>query len=227
MKNQRGFTLIELVVVIAILGVLAAVAVPMINNYLSGAKERAWNAEKERIQNAVDAFYGAPDNTRFIGKRQYPLIGRDQTDTSNTSTTTSSQSLVDDGSPFDGTDFWNPLGGTQGADLTYSTAWVDVNADGVRTTASTSADRWNSATSTRNAVNYQTDPRYYFIDFEVLVTKGLLGKVPESASSDNKPSGGTATYTGSYIWYVDDKGQVQSLYKEFPDTKGFVSGVFP
>lgn len=228
LKNQRGFTLIELVVVIAILGVLAAVAVPMISNYLSGAKQRAWNAEQEQIQNAVDAFYGAPDNTRFIGKRQYPVIGRGQTSQGSLTNATTTQTYTDDGSPFDGSPTWNPLGGTQGADLTYSTAWEDVNNDGVRSATSTSLDKWNSTTSTRNSVNYQTDPRYYFIDFEVLVTKGLLSKVPESASSDNKTSGtNTGDYTGSYIWYVNDKGQVKSLYKEFPDTAGFVSGVFP
>ena len=72
LKNQNGFTLIELIVVIAILGVLAAIAVPTVNNYLGSSKERSWNAEQGRIQTAVDAYMSNPANKRAQGKPQVP-----------------------------------------------------------------------------------------------------------------------------------------------------------
>ena len=57
MKKQNGFTLIELVIVIIVLGILAATAVPKFINLQDDAKESAMNGVEAAVHSAANIVY--------------------------------------------------------------------------------------------------------------------------------------------------------------------------
>ena len=56
-KNERGFTLVELMVVVTILAILASIAIPRFSDQKQKAEEMKTKADITILQNAVDMFY--------------------------------------------------------------------------------------------------------------------------------------------------------------------------
>lgn len=60
-KNQRGLTLIELLAVIVILGIIAAIAIPAVNAIMNKSKDEALVVEARSVLNAAK-MYTATEN---------------------------------------------------------------------------------------------------------------------------------------------------------------------
>ncbi len=70
-KDQRGFTLMELMIVIVIIGVLAAIGVPAYKNYVAEARESACKANIRTISTAFHMHYAE--------EGRYPVSAEQQT----------------------------------------------------------------------------------------------------------------------------------------------------
>src|SRR2546426_158004 len=57
-KSKRGFTLIELMIVVAIIGILAAIAIPQFANMVSKSQEGATKGNLGTVRSALSIYYG-------------------------------------------------------------------------------------------------------------------------------------------------------------------------
>lgn len=68
LNNRKGFTLIELIVVIVIIGILAAIVIPRLSSFQQSAKVKADVATAKSIQTAVAAL-NSDDPTPVTGTK--------------------------------------------------------------------------------------------------------------------------------------------------------------
>lgn len=69
LKPQRGFTIVELLIVIVVIGILAAITIVAYNGIQTRARDSARSNDIEQVKKAVELYY--------VDNGSYPSVGTD------------------------------------------------------------------------------------------------------------------------------------------------------
>jgi len=168
MRNQKGFTLIELIIVIVVLGILAVTAAPQFFNFSGDARTSTVKGLKGNIQGAYQTVYAKAAVDGKLGG------------------TTSSQTDV------------NGVSTVAGYPAAVNEAADDVAANGIIKAASLSDDDWDWGVSANSATDtIVIAPQGYSVDDTATTGDSINCYVTYQQTTDaNTPPTVTAVTTG-------------------------------
>ena len=182
-RDKKDITLVELLFALIIMGLLAAVIVPGVLGTFSNGANLDYDADKDRIQTAVESFF----------RKSYTLIGRDNIVTSGHFYPTYKADVTTSGSLDDGSPLSNPN--------SVPTTWAGIKAGGFidMNLLQAECDELSSKfPDSAHAVNR-------VVDATCTASTNTIRKPSHPIPPTIPGSGGT------YAWYVDSDGNVASV----------------
>lgn len=136
LKNEKGLTLVELLAVIVILGIIAAIAVPSIGGIIDNTRIKAANADAQNIISAANLYFAEnPDSDEV--KLSVLKTEKYVDDTGSFGETEVTLNRVAGGNTISGTATWK-----NGKTVVYNNATVaNINTAGSKTGTNVTVNR--------------------------------------------------------------------------------------
>ena len=156
--QEKGFTLVELMIVVAIIGILAAIAIPNFRNYQMKAKSAEAKTNIGSIRTSLEAYEAEYDT--FLGNLSYPGVAMGTKTTWTTTDANAANFSVMGFNPSGQVYFGYTINGTTTNFEIVGTA--DIDSDGAVVAEGTTYA--NALTVNNNNSIYHLDESGNFVD---------------------------------------------------------------